>query len=105
MSRLPFHATDLWFLRQQLDPTDRLLAVGNYHGQVCLWRIDHPTNKPFLALPLPKGKASAHPLARSVRCTAISAGMRYLACGCEDGSVAVADLCGHLPPYAFDRTE
>lgn len=78
-----------------------------YGDQIRVWRIDHPTDEPLgtLALPLPKGKASAHRLASSVRCTAISARMRYLACGCEDGSVAVAELCGHLPARAFDEVD
>ena len=92
--------TNVWFLRHQLDPTRRLVAIGSTAGQVRLWRLDSPAERPLLNLRLPCRRRASAP--STVRCSAISRGMRFLVCCCDDGSFSLLELAGHLPARAIN---
>ena len=68
-----------------------------------LWRLDSPAERPLLNLRLPcRSRASAP---STVRCSAISRGMRFLVCCCDDGSFSLLELAGHLPARAINGGE
>ena len=82
--------TDVYFLRFQMDPARTLLALGNTRGEVALWAVDEPQDKPLASFVLPLQYHRRAPT--TIRHTALSHDMRHLVCCCDDSSVVVWQL-------------
>jgi len=73
---------EIWFMRFSLDPSERLLALGNQTGKTLVWDLDVEEPSSIRAVSLSHSKCTS-----AVRQTAWAADGRLLITVCDDGTV------------------
>lgn len=102
LRELDLPGADIWFLRFAIDPGHDLVAAGNKHGKVSLWRLDADApSSPILRLSHPK-------CTNAVRQVVFAPDAALVAYACDDASVWIYDISslldsnlrGEEPPLA-----
>ena len=73
---------EIWFMRFSLDPSERLLALGNQTGKTLVWDLDVDGPSSIRQISLNHSKCVS-----AVRQTAWSADGRILITVCDDGTI------------------
>ena len=80
--KLDIKDCEIWFVRFCLDPSERLLALGNQSGKIYLWDLDVEEPSSIKAVLLQNHKCNS-----AVRQVSWSRDGRILIGVCDDGSI------------------
>lgn len=72
---------ELWFVRMDLDFSQRFLAVGNSYGKICIFDLESetPPEKPIIL--------SNYKCTKPIRQVAFSCDGKIIVCVCDDGKI------------------
>jgi len=80
--QLDLRDCDIWFMRFSLDPSERLLALGNQAGRIWVWDLEEEEPRQIRGVQLSHAKCTS-----AVRQTSWSRDGRMLIGVCDDGTV------------------
>lgn len=80
--QLDLRDCDIWFMRFSLDPSSRLLALGNQAGRIWVWDLETEEPRQIRGVQLSHAKCTS-----AVRQTSWSADGRMLVGVCDDGTI------------------
>mgnify|MGYP002044897805 FL=1 len=80
--QLDLRDCDIWFMRFSLDPSERLLALGNQAGRIWVWDLEEEEPRQIRGVQLSHAKCTS-----AVRQTSWSRDGRMLIGVCDDGTI------------------
>ena len=80
--QLDLRDCDIWFMRFSLDPSSRLLALGNQAGRIWVWDLETEEPRQIRGVQLSHAKCTS-----AVRQTSWSRDGRMLVGVCDDGTI------------------